>query len=152
MERTLPFPAWASSVYSNSRWTNLSPFLSLSLFIVLFESFAQNSWILSADTTKLFSRYKRAKSRGIPLRKHASAQVMEFRYGSLGSCNLAANNYRHWHSLHRVYQKVAVLQASFFLFSFFQWLEQSKARKRSTWEILSALWAIDSCALGQQSS
>ena len=137
MERTVPSPAWASNVCFNSSWTKL--FVSLSLSSLFVSKNSHKDCGFYVPTPLFFLSIHRAKSRGIPLREHASAQIMEFRCEGLGSCNFAANNYRHLLSLHR---EVAVLQAA-----------NSSAWSKLKWgkdllkKSLSALRTIDSCDL-----
>ena len=83
------------------------PFLSIVCLKVL-----QKNCDFFVLTPQAFLSVHWAKSWGMPLRKHASAQVMGFRCGGLGSCSLAANNFDHLHSLHRDYLKLAVLQTA----------------------------------------
>ena len=93
--------------------------LSLALFIVCLKNSHKNRGFYVSTPWSFLSMH-RGKFRGTPLRKHASAQIMGFRCEGLGSCNLAANNYRHLHSLHR---EVAVLHA-----------ENSSAWNKLKWE------------------
>ena len=106
MGRTVPSPAWASNVCFNSCWIKLFVSLSLSSLFV-WRNRTKIVDFMCRHHDPFFQYIKR--NLGEYLWKHASAQIMGFRCEGLGSCNLAANNYRHLLSLDR---KVAVLQAA----------------------------------------
>ena len=128
MERNLPSPAWASNVYFNSRWTNFSLSPSLSLH-GLFEGCAQKSWALCADTTSLSLRTLGEISGNTfeKIRFSSGHGVQTWWSRQLQPC---------CEQLSSLTQPTPRLSEGGFPASrCFQWLEQTKVRKRSTREI-----------------
>ena len=137
MEGTIPSPAWASHVYFHLRRTDFSLALPSPLSIVCLKNSHRKHGFFVPIPQAFLSVHRR-----IPLRKRTSAQDMGFRCEGLGSCNIAANNYSHLHSLHPDCQKLIILQIT--VSNCCDKLHWGKDQLEKSW---SALWMIDSWGL-----